>query len=89
MNCVCARTLTPTFDYLSGWDSLLCERIIFLNFELFTHHHLGERDHAKGRTEKISKASAAQEALNYVAEHEPEMLQPLPLPVGESLAVIF
>ena len=30
-------------------------------------------DHARGRTEKSSKANAAQEALNYIAEHEPEM----------------
>lgn len=38
--------------------------------------------HAKGRTKKISKANAAQEALNYISEHKPEMLEPPPLPVS-------
>ena len=43
--------------------------------------------HAKGRTKKISKANAAQLALNYIAEHKPEMLEPPPLPVSGQLIV--
>ena len=34
-----------------------------------------------GRTKKISKANAAQAALDYITENMPHMLEPPPMPV--------
>ena len=38
--------------------------------------------YAMGRTKKTSKANAAQEALNFVTQQKPHLLEPPPLPVG-------
>ena len=36
-----------------------------------------------GRTKKISKANAAQEALDYIIQNLPHLLEPPPLPVSK------
>ena len=36
-----------------------------------------------GRTKKISKANAAQEALNYITQNLPHLLEPPPMPVSK------
>ena len=38
--------------------------------------------YAMGKTKKTSKANAAQEALNFVTQQKPHLLEPPPLPVG-------
>ena len=35
-----------------------------------------------GRTKKVSKANAAQEALEYITQNMPHLLEPPPLPVS-------
>lgn len=40
--------------------------------------------HAMGPTKKKSKANVAQRALDFIAKHIPQYLQPPPLPVSSS-----
>ena len=39
-----------------------------------------------GRTKKVSKANAAQEALDYITQNLPHLLEPPPMPVSKPIA---
>ena len=41
-----------------------------------------------GRTKKISKANSAQEAIDFISQHMPHLLQPPPLPVSFMIMMI-
>ena len=38
-----------------------------------------------GRTKKVSKANAAQEALDYITQNMPHLLEPPPMPVSKRI----